>query len=406
MSLFVRRFRDWWQIPRKVGNRWEHRQVSFLELFYDLVYVVLIAQFSHSLAHHISLEALGEFAFLFIIVWWAWFNGTTYHDIHGNNDIRTRVFTFLQMFSVVAMAIFSHDPLGETSVGFALSYAVFQLILTYLWWRTGVHDPKHRPLSRPYSATFLLNSVLFVISVFLPAPTRFYLWGIALLLSLLLPFILLIVGRKDPAAQAELEIATPASPSLVERFGLFNIIVLGEIIVGVVAGTGEHHHLTWEIGKSVGLGTLIAICVWWAYFDYISHRLPRPGTSWVGAWYYLHLPLTANITVIGAAILSLVEHAGEHPPEDANLLLISAVAVVLLSIAALAQTVQFPEEFALSRRWGSIALVISAVFAVGLSFLHINTILLMVLLVASILFPIFIGFLTWLKSIDNIDSET
>jgi low temperature requirement protein LtrA len=73
-----------------------------LELFYDLVYVVLIAQLSHALAGHISLAGLAGFAFLFIIVWWAWLNGTTYHDLHGNNDIRTRVFTFTQMLCVVA----------------------------------------------------------------------------------------------------------------------------------------------------------------------------------------------------------------------------------------------------------------------------------------------------------------
>ncbi len=127
--------------PRKAGDRLEHLQVSFLELFYDLVYVVLISQLSHSLAEHISLVGVAGFAFLLVIVWWAWFNGSSYHDLHGSNDLRTRVLTFLQMFTVIAMAVFAHDALGDSSVGFSLSYAAFQLILTYLWWRTGVHDP-------------------------------------------------------------------------------------------------------------------------------------------------------------------------------------------------------------------------------------------------------------------------
>ena len=73
MSIIIRRFRDWWQPPRKLGNRPEHRQVTFLELFYDLVYVVIIAQLSHALAGHISWEGVAEFAFLFVIVWWAWY---------------------------------------------------------------------------------------------------------------------------------------------------------------------------------------------------------------------------------------------------------------------------------------------------------------------------------------------
>ena len=73
------------------------RSVTFLELFYDLVYVVLIAQLAHALSEHVDLKGIFGFAFLFIIVWWAWLNGASYHDYHGNNDIRSRVFTFLQM---------------------------------------------------------------------------------------------------------------------------------------------------------------------------------------------------------------------------------------------------------------------------------------------------------------------
>ena len=42
MSVLIRRFRDWWQPPRKAGNRLEHRQVTFLELIFDLVNVVII----------------------------------------------------------------------------------------------------------------------------------------------------------------------------------------------------------------------------------------------------------------------------------------------------------------------------------------------------------------------------
>ena len=106
-------FRIWWQPPAKLGERPEHRQASFLELFYDLVYVVIISQWSHRLVHHRNWTGVGHFAFLFVIVWWAWHNDSLYHDLHGNDDIRTRTFTFLQMFSVVAMAVFAHNTLEE-----------------------------------------------------------------------------------------------------------------------------------------------------------------------------------------------------------------------------------------------------------------------------------------------------
>src|SRR6185503_6312885 len=193
------RFRRWWQTPRPVSNRHEERRVTFLELFYDLVYVVIIAELSHTLAEDITLIGIGSFVFLFVIIWWAWFNGAIYHDLHGNNDIRTRVFTFLQMLTVAAMAVFAHNAMGEGSTGFALAYAAFHFILTWLWWRTGLYDLNHRPLSQPYSSTFLITSVLFILSIFLLPPWRFMLWAVALLIDLAL--LILLVQSRNTAVQ-------------------------------------------------------------------------------------------------------------------------------------------------------------------------------------------------------------
>ncbi len=109
MASLIRNFRMWWRHPRRASET-QDRNVSFLELFYDLVYVVLVAELAHALAGHVDWKGVWMFAFLFAIVWWSWFNGSTYHDLHGNNDIRTRVFTYLQMFAVAAMAVFATMP--------------------------------------------------------------------------------------------------------------------------------------------------------------------------------------------------------------------------------------------------------------------------------------------------------
>ena len=81
------KFRIWWQPARKAGDFDDDRSVSFLELFYDLVYVVLVAQLSHALAAHLDLKHLWQFMFLFAIVWWSWLNGSTYHEYHVGSRI-------------------------------------------------------------------------------------------------------------------------------------------------------------------------------------------------------------------------------------------------------------------------------------------------------------------------------
>ena len=400
MGILLRNFRRWWQPPRDLEDRERHRQVTFLELFYDLVYVVLIAELTHSLASNPDLPHIGNFVFLFLIVWWAWFNGTTYHDAHGNNDIRTRVFTFLQMICVAGMAVFAHDAIGETAVGFALFYAAFQLILTYLWWRTGVYDPSHRPLSQPYTVGFLINTFLFVASVFVEPPLRYTLWVIATLASLAMPAFIFRAGRGRPDVQAQIDLSTTPTPSLIERFGLLTIIVLGEVIVAVVQGVAGHHDLSVEVGLIGLLGMLIAIGLWWLYFDFISHRVPRVGSGWTALWAYMHLPVTIGMATIGAAVLNVMEHAGDPLPSEIRWLLVIAIAVVLVSIMILIRSLQYAPEVQDSVQRGGMVILVSAVVILGLGILSLETIPLLAIIAVLLLTPIVYALIAWVRNLE------
>ena len=397
------RFRRWWQPPRPAKNQPEERRITFLELFYDLVYVVIIAELSHSLAGHINMTGIGTFVFLFIIVWWAWLNGAMYHNLHGNNDIRTRVFTFLQMLTVAVMAIFAHNALGEGSTGFALAYAAFHLILTWLWWRTGVYDSHHRPLSRPYSTTFLITSGLFILSIFIPAPGRFVLWVLALLTDLAL--LLLLLTRRNAAIQEQMRRFELISSSLVERFGLFTIIVLGEVIVGVVSGVAEHPHLNWLAGGTVLLGMLIAIGLWWIYFDFVSGRPPIPRTRERLWWIYLHLPVTMGIAAVGASILNVVEHAGEALPGEVRLLLVGAIAIALISIALILKNLNLPESLRRVYRTGAHVTFIAGILILLAGLTSMSTIPLLIVIILLMLAPVLYGILVWIKVFDARELE-
>ena len=399
MGLFRQHFRQWWQLPRQVGDRSEHRSVTFLELFYDLVYVVLIAQIAHSLAGHVDLAHVGQFVFLFIIVWWSWFNGMSFHDLHGNNDIRTRVFTFIQMICVAGMAAFVHHAMEETSVPFALAYGAFQLTLTFLWWRVGVHDRKHRVLSKPYAFAFLITSLLFLGSVFVPLGIRSYMWGSSVFIALLLPIMTFNRGRNNPTIQKELDKLIIVSPSTVERFGLFTIIVLGEVVVGVVSGLRDHHHLTWEIAAVALIGILIAAGLWWVYFDFISHRIPIAKSSKVVSWMYLHLPLTAAIAAVGSTLLNVTQGTGGELPPEVKWLMVTSVAVVLLSVGLLIRTLKQAHRLPKVHAMGSRIMLVSTPLTALLGLLTISGVGLLGLVFLILLFPVFYGLKTWLKEV-------
>jgi low temperature requirement protein LtrA len=299
------------------------------------------------------------------------------------------------MFIVAAMAVFIHDALGAGSVGFALAYSAFHLLLTWLWWRTGVHDSNHRPISQPFAAIFLITSLLFIVSVFVPAPWRFVLWGLALLVDLAQP--LWTVMRIDASIRAELIRTYTVSPSAIERFGLFTIIVLGEVIVGTVSGLAGHHHLSWSVGITAALGMLIAVAIWWVYFDSVSRRPPMPSPLMNLGWMYLHLPIAIGIAAVGASILNVVEHAGEPLPDPVRWLLVGAVAAALIAIGLLMRILHLPEGYHSLYRIGSNLTLIASLLILLSGLTQMDTVPLLLTLNILLLAPVFYGILVWVK---------
>jgi low temperature requirement protein LtrA len=139
----VARFKSrFWQPPRAHGDIIEDRTVSFLELFYDLIYVVVIARAAHSLAEHLTWRGVGDFAVVFGMIWLAWLNGSIYQDLHGREDGRSRTFIFVQMAILGLLGAYTADAAGSGGRGFALIYAALFAVLTWLWFSVRRRTPK------------------------------------------------------------------------------------------------------------------------------------------------------------------------------------------------------------------------------------------------------------------------
>ena len=284
-----------WERPELRTDE-EHRlerKVSWLELFYDLVFVVVIAQLAHDLAAHLSLGGLGAFVLLFMPAWWMWVSGTVYNECFETQDLSYRLLVFLQMLVVSALATFAHHAFGETSVGFALSYAAGRALVVFMWLRAGRHNPQARPVTNRYAAGFSVSILLWVISIWVPEPLRFVLWGVGLLIDILTPILTIQQQRRLPRY---------SSSKLPERMGLFVLIVLGESIVSVVTGlSSDAVQLSALLAVKLALGIGVTFGLWWVYFDFVSRRPPKPTPAMSISWTHLHFLLLVSL-ILGSAV--------------------------------------------------------------------------------------------------------
>ncbi len=338
-----------------------HRKVTWLELFFDLIFVAAVSQVAEPLRGDFTLAGLVRFAPLFGLIWWAWAGHTSFSTHFDTDDIVQRLLTLVQMFAVAAMAANARDALdSRSSAGFAAAYAAvrFLLVAQYLRART---VPGARSLAGRYLVGHGIAAVLWLSSAFVDAPARFLIWAVAFAIDLGTPWLAVRHSVKVP----------PDAAHLPERFGLFTLILLGETVVAVMQGMESQEDWTPAAATSAFLGMGVSFLVWWWYFDGASGASEQPVRTKRDAirfhlWSYAHLPLYLGIVVVGVGIQRIVM-AASHATLTANDAVILTCGAALLMFAMtlieVSSAGRKPRHSAASTAW-SLALGI-AMLALG-----------------------------------------
>lgn len=337
------------------------RSATWLELFYDLVFVAAVAVLGSRLLADSSWEGVLSYAGYFVLLWWLWASHTFYADRFDTDDLVYRALAAAQIVAIVVIAASLSTGESASTLAFGIGYAVARLILLGLYARAYRHVDTARALCAGYIKGFGLASVFWVAAVFVPEPARFWVWGVALSIDLVTPYIM----RREQA-RVPLDVS-----HLPERFGLFTILVLGESIAAAILGLT---HVHWDAVSTVTavLGVVMATSLWWIYFDNLDgFNVRRRGSArnWrPTVWIYTHLPLAISIAMAGVG----VEHAitASTHPEDWHAAerwgLAGAVGVALLSMAVILEASR-REGDAKALRTINVRLVgVAAVAVVGL----------------------------------------
>jgi low temperature requirement protein LtrA len=314
-------------------NQDSNRSATRLELFFDLALVLFVARCADVLAKDETWHGAAVFAALLTVGWWAWASITLYANRFDTDDAVFRLLTLTAMAGVVAMAAAVDKVTESTGLWFVLGYVLIRVVLVAGYARAWRHVPEARSTARLYLIGHGLGAAVWLVSLAVPGPARYVLWGVGVLADVVWP-----------TAAARLKDAVPLHlEHLPERFGLFVILVLGESVAAVVTGL---HDGGWKPAVVVTAITafVVAAALWWIYFDLsggaAKRRLATEGDvtkHGVHDFYvYVHLPLALSLAAVAVGLEHAVLHgADDHLSAGTRWVLGIATAGYLLSAAAM-----------------------------------------------------------------------
>ncbi|WP_392891249.1 low temperature requirement protein A [Streptomyces sp. LN699] len=320
-------------VPMTARSRDEdHRAATPLELFFDLCFVVGVAQAGRQLVHALAEGHVGSgitgYLFVFFGVWWAWMNFTWFASAYDVDDIPYRIATLVQISGVLIYSAGIPRAFNDNDWTVAvIGYLVMRIALTFQWLRAaaGERGPARR-CAITYAVGLLICQAGWTVLLLAPESARQWLFLVMVVAELAVPVI------------AEHGHQTPWHPHhIAERYGLFTIIVLGETIaastVAVQSAIDEHEALGELLPIAAG-GLLLVFAAWWIYFAVPVHEGLRTNRDAI-PWGYGHFVILASAAAIGAGIEVAIEQAvGKAHVSDlaANLAVAVPAALFLLFV--------------------------------------------------------------------------
>lgn len=314
------------------GVRAHARRVTWVELFFDLVFVAAVAQVGAPLTADYSFDGLARYTFLLCIIWWAWSGHAMYATRFDADDTWQRVLTLLQMIAVIFMAANAEEGLDTvSSAGFAAAYAVMRFILVLQYVRAGTIAPA-RALTRTCARGFGAAASVWLSSALVDdLSMRYALWGVALALEL----------TTAVRASRHVEALPPHASHLPERFGLFTLILLGDSIVALMKGIQAQPEWSPAAAGAALAGITFTFVVWWLYFERAAAasdrhvRTPRERRAYE-IWTYAHVPLYLGLVLSAVGVEHIIRQgAAFHMHAEEAVILSGAVSAVFGALIVL-----------------------------------------------------------------------
>jgi len=311
----------------------EHHRVTFIELFFDLVFVFGITQLSHSLAAHLNLAGVVETGLLFLAVWWAWIYTCWFTNWVDPDRTPVRLLMLALMLAGLVLSISLPRAFEDLGLKFALAYVCMQVGRSlFMIWALRRHNPGNHLNFQRVLSWQALTAVLWIAGGLSHDGYRLAFWASAILIDMgvvLIGFWTPWLGRSTTADW------NVEGAHMAERCALFVIIALGESIL-VTGQTVTKLQETPGVIIAFAAACLGSVAMWWIYFDTAAERASRSfvktsdsGRMAVSAYTYVHLPLVAGIVVTAVGDELALAHPDGHMEARVATVLLAGPALYL-----------------------------------------------------------------------------
>ncbi|MEO8820879.1 MAG: low temperature requirement protein A [Ginsengibacter sp.] len=383
--------KSWWGAPKKFSTENIERKISWLELFYDLVYVIAISTITHYVAQQFSINALLDYFYLFVIIFWGWLNGSLYHDLHGTEGLRTKLMTLWQMVIVSALVITLHSDAAYLLFNATIVLLIMQMYITYLWWSVGLYDKAHRKLNKPYTIIYLISFVCLFATLFAKQPYIRILFYITLMLNCSPPFVTCWFLKRKTGALS-------LSSSMTERLGLFTTIVFGEVVLGVINGIIALNNQNITAYIQFVLAISIVFALWWLFFTIVSDKQCKNGLLNSSIFELLFIPTLIGLGMLGASFNDIFKHFSEPGTQSIWITGVFgfSISLFLLGIWAMMSFLKYPDNYLPFKKTAKRAFLVTPVLIILFTCLASHVTLAFHLLILLI---ILVGLILYLNSI-------
>lgn len=291
------------QTSNKAGGESEEKPVIWVELFFDLVFVLAVTEVSALLRAEPSWTGVGRAMLVFIPLYWAWIGTSVHANTRDIDNPLDRIGVLTLGLCSLFMALATLEVYASRGVLFGGAYLALRAILTALIWRG------RRLVPVPFLIQVFITGPLLIIGALLSDGTQLVLWSVAAVVDLATPMLF-----------RHLLARTSFHPGhLPERFGLFVIIVLGEAIVAVGAPTAATGHLSRPTGVAVAVAFALACALAWIYFEFAAPTvqcalaIARMQIDVVRTVLsYAHLGFIVSIIAVASSLSTVVANPGQR----------------------------------------------------------------------------------------------